>query len=279
LFSANADDAVRVEPETSIMAALDGRLPQPAASRPAWTLWGSLGAAAVVAGLTGWWWRADTAASAPQPVAAAAPATGPRAVVRPAEPAPAVLVATAPLASASTPTPRAVVEEIAVETKALAQVAAQASSAPAVVAVDAPALKPRKGRDKAAASVTREPGHDSATAPASARRADAPAVQADATDASAPNPVAKDADVELLAALMRYSDQVGATGAGKGQAQGAATRMNELTIADVVKRCKALGGDEAARCKKRICSGYWGKAEACPAKQAPTASKPKKSAA
>jgi hypothetical protein len=66
---------------------------------------------------------------------------------------------------------------------------------------------------------------------------------------------------------MQYSDSVSSAG-GPGKSGRAGTaRMNELTIADLVQRCRQLGGDEATQCKKRICSGYWGKADACPARK------------
>ena len=66
-----------------------------------------------------------------------------------------------------------------------------------------------------------------------------------------------DADVKLLSALLAH---VARSGPG-----GALAEEGQLTIAQLVKRCDARPADEVRECRRRICEGYWGKAEACPA--------------
>ncbi len=79
-------------------------------------------------------------------------------------------------------------------------------------------------------------------------------------DASAPALPSGDPDVTLLSAMLaRLSgDTVVAT--------------PRPTIAQLVERCEARAVNdsiEAFECKRRICAGYWGKAEACPMALAP----------
>lgn len=68
----------------------------------------------------------------------------------------------------------------------------------------------------------------------------------------------KDADIALLSALLAHVSR-------NGQAAPLA-EPDQLTIAQVVQRCEARGGQEARECRRRICEGYWGKADACPAR-------------
>lgn len=82
--------------------------------------------------------------------------------------------------------------------------------------------------------------------------------EAGATSAS------KDADILLLSALLAHVSR---------DAQGAPTGAQaQQTIAQIVQRCEARGGKdtvETSECRRRICDGYWGKAQACPANLAP----------
>lgn len=74
----------------------------------------------------------------------------------------------------------------------------------------------------------------------------------------------KDADIVLLSALLAHVSR-DAQGAPKGS-------QAQLTIAQIVQRCEARGGKdtpETRECRRRICDGYWGKAQACPARLAP----------
>lgn len=82
-----------------------------------------------------------------------------------------------------------------------------------------------------------------------------------------------DPDVDLLAALMAHvaspassaPKPAGRRGAGSDKA-GA---HEDLSIAKLVTRCEAMQGLRAAECRRRICDGYWGKAQACPARRPP----------
>ena len=70
---------------------------------------------------------------------------------------------------------------------------------------------------------------------------------------------AGDADIALLGAMLRHMERDGPNDAAGAQAQ--------LTIAQLVHRCDAsIPQNEADsyECKRRICDGYWCKAEACP---------------
>jgi hypothetical protein len=60
--------------------------------------------------------------------------------------------------------------------------------------------------------------------------------------ASAPDASKADSDVELLTALMAHLE--GGVGASP-------------TIAQLVRECRKLGGDQALQCRRRICDGYW----------------------
>jgi hypothetical protein len=74
----------------------------------------------------------------------------------------------------------------------------------------------------------------------------------------------KDADIALLSALLAHVSSDGPV-----RPLGAQT---QLTIAQIVQRCEARDGKdskEARDCRRRICDGYWGKAQACPARLAP----------
>ena len=86
--------------------------------------------------------------------------------------------------------------------------------------------------------------------------APAPAPAAQPTEAAGPN--GKDADIALLSALLAHVSR---------NAQSAPLAApDQMTIAQVVQRCEARGGQEARECRRRICEGYWGKADACPAR-------------
>ncbi|BAL95932.1 hypothetical protein RGE_25930 [Rubrivivax gelatinosus IL144] len=68
-----------------------------------------------------------------------------------------------------------------------------------------------------------------------------------------------DADVDLIAAMVQHMNRQEANAGDRG----------EISIADLVRRCKSLAGNDALRCRRRICENYWGKADACPRSLAP----------
>lgn len=82
------------------------------------------------------------------------------------------------------------------------------------------------------------------------------------------SPASGDADVDLIAALMAHVSGNEATAAGRPAAR---TRVahSAPTIAELVRNCSAMTATAARQCRQRICEGYWGKAEACPAKARP----------
>jgi hypothetical protein len=78
--------------------------------------------------------------------------------------------------------------------------------------------------------------------------------------------------VELMAALMSH---VGAPRnspavAAKNTSTVATplARSKQTTIASLVAECRLKPRAEADQCKRQICAGYWGKAEACPGRKA-----------
>jgi hypothetical protein len=75
-----------------------------------------------------------------------------------------------------------------------------------------------------------------------------------------------DSDVELVSALISHGADVGSN------TQTAATAPPP-TIASLVQQCRALDVTEAAACRKRICAGYWGKAQACPVSERTTSAR------
>lgn len=87
------------------------------------------------------------------------------------------------------------------------------------------------------------------------------------TRTQAPSPAGDrlDADVLLLSALLNHVSTEG----GQGDPF---VLPNPVTLAQIVRRCESRSGKTAAQvreCRRRICEGYWGKAEACPARLAP----------
>lgn len=95
-------------------------------------------------------------------------------------------------------------------------------------------------------------------------RADAQRPMPRRPSASVPAATTGDPDAELVAAIM-----------ARLEARGAAampTRVPERgsTIAALVSDCQALPDPaNALACRRRICDGYWGKAQACPKSLAP----------
>ena len=81
-----------------------------------------------------------------------------------------------------------------------------------------------------------------------------------------------DPDVDLLAALMAHVASPASSApkaASRRGAGGDAGAREDLSIAKLVTRCEAMQGSKAAECRRRICDGYWGKAQACPARRPP----------
>lgn len=99
--------------------------------------------------------------------------------------------------------------------------------------------------------------------------------------AAAPKAAVGDADVELLAALMAHPNLTGPVTASKAQQAGVAPepakQRDDSNIATLVQRCASRPSkQESLACRRRICQGYWGKAEACPKALAPAATTTRK---
>jgi hypothetical protein len=83
-----------------------------------------------------------------------------------------------------------------------------------------------------------------------------------AKSTAAPRTANNDPDAELVAAIMARSSGDPVTGNERGS-----------SIAALVRDCNALpDSGSALACRRRICDGYWGKAQACPKSMAPQAS-------
>lgn len=145
---------------------------------------------------------------------------------------------------------------------AIAVSAAPATAVAAATAVSKPAalVHTETVLAKTAKPASHKPAHAHAEVVASQKYHTAdPATKEPARAKSPTN--GRDPDVDLLAALMAHLGQTDPK---------ARANLDDTSIAKLVKRCESLNGDEAAQCQKRICDGYWGKAQACPV---PTASK------
>lgn len=87
-----------------------------------------------------------------------------------------------------------------------------------------------------------------ATPPPATNRKNAPTAQHKASSG--------DAEVEIVAALMRRLD---------GERGAAALSAPKQTAARVAEPCHAAGVNDVMACKHNACRGRWGKTEACPA--------------
>ena len=244
-----------------------------------------------------WWWAQQRSAPAPdQPavqLSAAAPAATfvtPPATPRAAGPDATATQAALPASGAVDTAPAAArIETMADSSTALrTDVATVPASVPAAVAsafaattparVASVAKPPKRARSatttaraaKAQASrhAKATPSHKAAISPVRTA-AVAPTLIGGSAPGStgatgASGGAGKDPDIVLLSALLAHVSR---------DAQGAPrARQADLTIAQVVQRCEARGGTDSAEardCRRRICEGYWGKAQACPARLAP----------
>lgn len=181
-------------------------------------------------------------AAAPKPAVSVAPAAS-AAAADPATPAPGQAVARLePFPDNAAPaTPATAAPTLpAAATAAAATVAAPSTSKPALRPQASASSKPRRAEARRTASANK--AAPAAAATASARAATTPS---------------DDRDVELMAALMAHV--------------GALPRNEQATIAGLVANCRTKPRAEADQCRRDICDGYWGKAEACPARGKPAA--------
>lgn len=115
------------------------------------------------------------------------------------------------------------------------------------------AAKPAAPRSVAASKPREATARPKAQGTAPRSNAKGAAAQRDATDP----------DAELVAAIMARSSGDPVTGSGIERGS---------SIAALVRDCNALpDSGSALACLRRICDGYWGKAQACPKSMAPQA--------
>ena len=137
---------------------------------------------------------------------------------------------------------------------ALPGIAAAADAVPAQRATPTSAATsasaPRRTKSRSAATT-----RSAAAAPARARAE---------TVASA---TARDPDAELVAAIMARLES---PRPANGRPTPFAATVSAGTIASLVRDCNAMADSVSAlACRRRICDGYWGQAQACPKSMAP----------
>lgn len=209
------------------------------------------------------------AASAPAPTPAVAPASdaagpaGADALTGPAKvEVPPDGLATLPGMEAAIAAQRARAAQPATTPSAAVGVVAEAQSGPVAARAVAAANRtsaPVRAAKRTAHTSTSARAHAVTRAVASGK----PTASAPAATAGHP---ASDPDAELVAAIMARLESRGAA-APTGRAP---DRSN--TIATLVRDCQALPEPaHALACRRRICDGYWGKAQACPKSLAPSA--------
>jgi DNA segregation ATPase FtsK/SpoIIIE, S-DNA-T family len=286
LMGAGAAGAAGDSRPASILQALERGDAQaaPAASTAPSHLGWKIGAVGLVlaAGLA-WSLRPSSPPPAAAPMAKAPAAAG----VVPALPA-AAPASAAPAAEASAVARIETLPATAAESSPPQAAASAVASPPAIVAKAEP--EPDEAAPKAAERKPPRKAEPAAAAPkrtAAAPQAGKPAVDKPQAVAAAAKPATtparaapatarRDADVEIVTALMSHIDgrPVAARPAAPAQAQAPVpatlpdpagpTSMPD-NIADLVASCRGgAGTDEALACRWRICKGYWGKAEACP---------------
>lgn len=82
----------------------------------------------------------------------------------------------------------------------------------------------------------------------------------------------EDADADVVAAIMAGldDDDSGAhKAATRTSKRSTASSSGPSSIAELVGRCNGLPAAKELACRRKICDGYWGKAQACPATMAP----------
>ena len=229
---------------TQPMRMLDGRDGARPGQRPpapnrvrSWLLAVSLTMLAVAA-LSWWQQRNDAASPMHLDVATRSAATAREASSPAAEPEAPRAFAVADAASSAGPTSierSSEVNPLVVSSQNLAQASSAAASA---------------------ARATESRIRTAAAPPAEVAAVDA--VPRPVTPAPADAPLGpRDADVTLLTAML-------ARPSGNSGSDAVAQRS---TIAQLVDRCESRnskGSVEAVECRRRICAGYWGKAQACP---------------
>lgn len=251
--------------QASILEVLDDPRPLATLRRPGSRRlgrWWAFGGAAAALTLAVWMWAGHRPAAE---LAAAPPAAAAGTAVAASTPASAAAVladATPAAAAAATP---ARIEDVAVPPAAAPTTAAPATAVPASEAVPAPPAERSAAAAAPAGTARPRPAAHAATRQNAAHRPAGGSSPATASAKAAARPAGNaarapgnDPDVEILAALMSHLNANGGA---------APPARSPDTIAELVRSCHALAPAEASACQRRICQGYWGKADACPARE------------
>jgi hypothetical protein len=144
----------------------------------------------------------------------------------------------------------------------LAALPGMAATADAVAAQRAAASTPTPTSAATSASAPRGAKSRSATASRTAAVARARARPETVADATA-----RDPDADLVAAIMARLES---PRPANGRPTPRAANVSASTIASLVRDCNAMADSVSAlACRRRICDGYWGQAQACPKSMAP----------
>jgi len=231
------------------------RAGSPLRSRPRWP-WIAAGGL-LLAGLAAAGWHAANRASG-KPIA---PVSMTAALPNPAPAAP----ATEP---SPTPPTAARVEVMEPATTA----ASSAPAGPAVVMPRAPIAAPASAASAAlptqrVAAATRPPSpvKPARAATKSHRDKRASPARAQASSRQAQEQARRDADAELLAALMAHVSPPRQAHHAPAR-HAAAGPVDKAAIAKQVLRCDTLARDASRRCRRHVCEGAEGKLKACPAR-------------
>jgi hypothetical protein len=125
--------------------------------------------------------------------------------------------------------------------------------------VAAPQPPPRTKAEKT--EKTAKPASKTKPAVTAVAAARTPSKSRPSTSPPSANGATSDPDVALIDAIMKHmGDRQTPIDAGKHSPQ---------TIAELVKTCQSKDSIEGLLCRRRICEGSWGKAQACPMELAP----------
>jgi hypothetical protein len=147
----------------------------------------------------------------------------------------------------------------------LAALPGMAAAAGAVASERAAASMPATAPASATAGA---PPHPKAR-PAATRKPPATTSTRVRSEVAAAEATARDPDAELVAAIMARLESPRSSNT---RAPNSAGNDRAGTIASLVRDCNAMADSTSAlACRRRICDGYWGKAQACPKSMAPAA--------
>jgi hypothetical protein len=238
----------------------------PAAPKRAWLWW--LGTALVAVALVGaaQWQRSQAEASQATKALPLAQAPAKPATVVPPQAAPAALAPPPPAASVASVPPTVLAADATPSPAALAAGTSAALATLAMAKADSPTKAITKPATPpvttAAAERKATPTRASTPRPATAVAAKPTAPKVAAVNASN----GRDADAELLAALMAHSD-ASKDGAKAKAAAAPLTEAERRRFAATLRDCRQGSASAQASCRQSACqaANYWGRTKSCPA--------------